>query len=129
MAGFNDGDFLERGHIWRRDFIPLLTAVTSEMDASVVRAGPNAVDIERRRRYRINYAALHGLGRFFVAIFADAHRNFKRRASEARRNRLPALAAVHRLPQSIGGEIKDVRVARGEHDRLSAQHAIIRRAE
>src|SRR5207237_990542 len=42
---------------------------------------------------------------------------------------LPALAAVHRLPQSVGGEIKNVRVDRREDDWLSAQHAVIRRAE
>src|ERR1051326_1848350 len=99
------------------------------MDSAIVGGGPNAVNGQRRRSNGVNHAALCWLGRLFSAILADAGRNFKRRTREVRRNLLPTLAAVHRLPQSISGEIKNVRVLRREDDWLSAQDAVIRPAE
>jgi len=47
VAGLDDLDLLECRHIRRRDFIPLLAAIKREMDAAIVGAGPNTVDIER----------------------------------------------------------------------------------
>src|SRR5262249_37897684 len=120
-----DRNFLEGRHIWRRDVGPVLATIGSEMDLAIVRAGPDAINVQRRRRHRINHAALNGLSSLLAAIFADARRDFKRFAREVRTDLLPASSTSRSLPQRVGSKVKSVLIDRREHDWLSAQHAKI----
>src|SRR5262249_35872521 len=61
VAGFEDRDLLPRGQRRRSDIVPVRAAVGGEPDESVVGSGPDAVDVERRRRERVDDSALRRL--------------------------------------------------------------------
>ena len=106
-----------------------VAAVGSEPDQSVVGARPDAIDVERRRRQRINHAALLGLRRGLIA--EDAHRGWhvKGLAREVRADLLPTLSAVARGPEGVRGKVHQVRIERREDNRLGADDAKFRAAQ
>ena len=98
-------------------------AIGRHVNQSIVGAGPDAVDVERRRRHRIDDAALGRLRRRFVAELADVGGNLERLPGEIRADLRPAAAAGRRLPQRVAGEIEHVRIDGGKEDRCGPQRA------
>ena len=126
VAGFDDRNFLKRLKLWRRNVRPMRAAIAGDLNQAIVGTRPDAIDIQRRGRHRVNHAALCGLRRWLRAKLADGLGNFESLARQIRTDLLPMLAAVFRLPQSISGKVKNMRIDGREKHRLSSQHAKIR---
>ncbi len=124
VAGFEDRDFLPRGESRRRDVVPVRSAVGGEPDESVVGAGPDAVDVERRRANGVDDTALRGL--HFAGKDADAGWDVPSLAGEVGTDLLPGAATVASGPESVGGEIEQVRIDGREQYRLGADDAKVR---
>ena len=84
------------------------------MNQAIVGAGPNQIDVQRRRRHRIDHAALRRLCGRLRAILADALRHFERLARQVGTNLIPVSPAVFRLPQRVGGKVKNMWIDRRE---------------
>ena len=87
-------------HVRRRDFVPLLAAVSRELDLAVIRAGPYAVDVQRRRRNSVNHAARRWLGCFLIAnlpMLAGTAKVGRVRSGEICCQLCPPLMVFHRV--------------------------------
>ena len=87
VAGFDARDFLPCSQSGRRNVVPILAAVSGEPEESVVRPGPDAIDVERRGADGINDAALRGL--HFAGKDADARGDIPGFACEVGADLLP----------------------------------------
>src|ERR1035441_4577137 len=101
-------------------------AIGGQPDQAIVRTRPDAVDVERRRRDRIDYSALLRLGRRVAAKDAHGSGYFPDLASEVRTDLLPTLSAVAGSTQSVRREVEKMLIDWREHNWLSANHAKIR---
>src|SRR5260370_16786413 len=99
VAGFKDCDFLEWGHVRRSDVGPRLATVGRQMNQAIVGASPDAIDVQRRGRDGIDYAALNSFRGFFRAKLANARGRVKRLPREIRTDLLPPSAPLPPLPQ------------------------------
>src|ERR1039458_1594355 len=101
-------------------------AIGGQPDQAIVRTRPDAVDVERRRRDRIDYSALLRLGRRVAAKDADGCGQFPDFASEVRTDLLPTLSAVAGGPQCVRREVEKMWINWREHNWLGANHAEVR---
>ena len=100
-----------------------------QMNQAIVGARPDPIQIERRRRDRVNHAALRRLRgrlRLYFPTVAGTSKVLRVRSGLIL---LPILSAVARFPKRVGGEEKNVRINRREDHRLGPHHAKIRRAK
>src|SRR5450759_493915 len=126
VAGFEDRDLLPCRQTWRRDVVPVCSSVGGQPDQAIIRSCPDAVAIERRRRYRVDYPALLRLGRRLAAKDAYGCGHCPGLAGEVRTDLLPTLSAVAGSPQSVRREVEEMRIERREHNRLGPYHAKVR---
>ena len=120
MSGVQNGDLGEGHQLRRRDVFPMQPAILRHVDQAVIGSRPDAIDVQRRRRYGINYAAPRRLRARLIAIFANIRRYFPTFPRQVGADLLPAVSAVARLPQGIGGEVKNVWIDRREQHRRGA---------
>src|SRR5256885_1403556 len=95
------------------------------MNQPVIRSSPDAIDLQWRRRDRVDDAALCCLRRLLRSILAHTRRNLKSFARQVGTYLLPTLPAVSGLPQTIRSEVENVRVNGREDYRLCAKHSEI----
>src|SRR5437870_980104 len=98
-------------------------AVAGDMNQTIVGAGPDSVDVKRRGCNRIDHSALRRLRRRLRSIFTDAFWDFESLAREIGADLFPVSPSVFCLPQSVRGEIEDVRIDWRKDHWLSSQHA------
>ncbi len=120
--------FCHAEQLRRRDVVPVRAAVGGQPDQSVVGARPDAVDVDRRRRERVDHAALLRLRRRLGVEDANRRRHVERLARQVGADLLPAVAAIARGPKRVGREVHQVRIEGREDDRLGANHAKVRRS-
>ena len=106
--------------------VPRLAAVARHVDQPVVGAGPDAIDVERRRRDRVDHAALRRLAPRAcpcrLPTFGGTSHVFARQVGADLR---PAVAAGRRLPQRVRREVQRVRIDRREEHRQRADDAVV----
>ena len=110
MRGLHDRDFRPGHQLRRGDISPRFSAVGRDVDQSVVRAGPDAIDIERRRREGVDDAALRDAD--LRCVNANVRRHAPCLARQIGTDLRPALTAIGRPPQRVRREVKRVRIDR-----------------
>src|SRR5215472_16278646 len=124
--GVELGDLAPRGHVRRSDIRPVFAAVAGDMNQAVVRARPYRVHIYIRGSYSIDDpATLRFFGQLGFAVNADTRRNLMVLAGKVGTDDLPGVTAARSFEQDVAGEIEDMRVDRGEEQRLSPQEAVL----
>src|ERR1019366_3969406 len=101
-------------------------AIGSQPDEAIVRSCPDAVDVERRRRDRIDHSSLLRLGRRVATKDAHSCWHLPDFPGEVRTDLFPTLSAVAGSPQSVRREVKKMRINWREHNWLGANHAEVR---
>src|ERR1017187_5245340 len=101
-------------------------AIGGQPDQAIVRTRPDTVDVERRRRDRVDDPSLLGLGRRLAAKDADGCGHVPGFAGEVRTDLFPTLSAVAGSPQSVRREVEKMRINWRKHNWLSAHHAEVR---
>src|SRR5207253_1631200 len=114
MAGFEDRNFLPGPQLLWRHLAPMRAPVGGAMNQTIVAAGPDQINIKRRRSDRVNHAALDRDCRWLRAKLSYRFRNFKGLARKVRADLIPVSPPVFRLPQSVGREVEHVRIERRE---------------
>src|SRR5690348_3670 len=125
MAGIDDGDLGPGNELRRRDVIPLRSAIRGDPDQTVVRSGPDAIDVQRRWRDCINDTAISRLGRSVIRILPDTPRGRPGLPRQIGTDLFPVLSAITCLPKRVGCEVENVRIHRRKNNRLSADRAVI----
>ena len=128
-ARFEDAHLRPGHELFRRDVLPGLPAVRGPVDETVVGAGPDHLAVFRRRRQRVDHAALLRSGLRRAAVLAHVRGHRPGPARQVRADLLPLPPAVARLPHRIRGEVERARIGRVEQHRLGADHPVPGRAQ
>ena len=128
-SGVHHRDLGPWDELRRRHVRPVLAAVRGCVDQAVIGPDPDAVDVDVRRRDRVDDAAPGRLRRRVVLVYPDARWQVPGLAGKVGADLLPALAAVPRFPQRVRREIERVRVDRRKNDRLGPDRAPVGRPD
>ena len=95
------------------------------MNQPIIRARPNKIEVQRRRRNCVEHASLRRLRIWLRAKLANAFGRIESLAREIGTNLFPTTPAIFRLPQRVRGKEEHVRIDRREDHRLGAHDAKI----
>ena len=128
MRGLDDADLRPRRQPGRRDVLPVRAFVARAPDRAVIRADPDVMIGDARRRNRID----HPLPRTRLRAVGsgdriEIRRSFRIFAREIGADHAPMIAAVLCAEEPLIRKIEHVRIAMGENQRQRPRAAIVAR--
>ena len=99
VRGLHHRDLGPRLQLRRRHVVPRLAAVDRDVNQPIVGPHPDAIDVERRRRDRVDDASLRRLCRGRARVLADVRRDVPRLPRQVGADLRPAVPAGRGLPQ------------------------------
>src|SRR5215472_11636314 len=105
VRGVHYADIAPRAEARRRNVFPVLSAVPSQLDETIIRTRPNFVRIEWRRRHGIDHSAA---GDLLEIAWPPAGRRLgtSNGARQVGTDCAPARAVVQALPHHLGAEVE-----------------------